>query len=260
MGDAPATADPRWRSVARRRRDDLRFWLGLVRLLGALALGRPVELWVGDSHSVHLTIDHPPAKLPRLQRVGPGRFVWHLGPRLLFSIARDGFPSEISRFSGIARFVPIPRRLRLVLVFGEIDVRCHLGPRVAAPGFSAAFAATFVERCGQLSRRLRATDATVLVPVPPGRGYESTEQFPIRGSLDERLAALEAVRRELAAAVGAWSGPPPMRLLDATPLLADPDGVLQVRYTFDGCHVNLDGAVVVRTAYADQPGGPERDG
>jgi lysophospholipase L1-like esterase len=227
----------------RRTRDTLVFAVTVARLLIAAARGRADELWIGDSHAAHFNSGVWPCH--RLRRLGPRRFVWHIGPRLMFSIARDGFPADVQRVARWLGRVNRTDRLSLILTFGEIDVRCHLAPRFARDGGPLAFPRTFVEASQGLARTAHAAVVVVVVPTPPSDGYEDAPGFPIAGSIDERLAAFAQVRAELIA--DAEASRPPLRVLvlDCTAELAGPTGQLRPSLTIDGCHTNDAGRLVV---------------
>lgn len=228
----------RWQLWRQRAATNLRGW-GLVLLsLG----GGPIELWVGDSHASHLnTSDWP---VPAQNRVAPRRYVRHLGPRLMFSLARDGFPPDIVRLARrLGRYGRVP--ITLLLVVGEIDIRCHLGPRLAGTATPLDFPATYVEHGQALGALARAEQVVFVVPVPPSDEVQDAQGFPVAGTLAERLDVFGRLRAALQAAVD----PTDALLLDATPGLADGTGALRTEFSFDGCHVNAAGRVVVRAEF-----------
>lgn len=224
-----------------------RAWLqqltGAVRLCVAAVRGRVDELWVGDSHSVLLNA--PDFPFQRLGRIGERRFVWHVGPRLMFSIAQGGWPTSVLVVTRILARLPHPPAV-LVLSFGEIDVRCHLAPRLVDGRLDTAFVTTYVDQVEALRRRAGARTAVVLVPVPPSADTTDHVAFPVAGTIEERIAVHRAVREALGHAVAAGSAG--LRLKDLTADLAAPDGQFRADLTDDGCHANDAGRAAVRGA------------
>lgn len=211
----------------------LRSWLLVLRSLG----GRPIELWIGDSHASHLnTSDWP---VPPQNTIAPGVHVRHLGPRLMFSVARDGFPPEVTRLvRRLVRFGRAP--VTLLLVVGEIDIRCHLAPRLAGTATPLDFPARYVAH--GLALGAGVARLVFVVPVPPSDEVQDAQGFPVAGTLAERLDVFARMRSALHDAVD----PSQALLLDATSCLGDGDGALRSEFSFDGCHVNEAGRVVVR--------------
>jgi hypothetical protein len=238
----------RARQFARRGRDEFAFAVAVARLLLAARLGRLTELWIGDSHVAHHNDDEWPC--PPLRAMANGRFVWHIGPRLMYSLARDGFPPRavfVARLLGrIARAGHGP----LVLVAGEIDIRCHLAPRLAGSTAGLGFPATYVVRGQALARLARSSGAIFVVPVPPSDDFGDAPGFPIKGTLGERIKAFEQLRQELLAAV-ALAPDPAVEVVDCTSELADSDGAMRSELTVDGCHVNAAGRQVVQARVAE---------
>ena len=213
---------------------------GISRLTVGIASGRIRELWIGDSHSVLLNT----AKFPLwMGPVGQGRFVWHLGPRILHSIATKGFPPRVERVADRQRRLPGAPPLTCFFVFGEIDVRCHLGPRMAG-GPDADFVATYVRRAVALGERFGAARVVIVTPTPPSDDIADHVMFPIAGDIAERTAAHRWMSDALVAAVPADD--PKVSVLDLRPALADADGRLPAELTYDGCHTNEAGRAAVR--------------
>src|SRR4051812_7599962 len=138
--------------------------VGLVRLVLGLALGRVRELWIGDSHAVLL--NSPRFPFPVLAPVREGQLAWHVGPLLMHSVATRGFPAPVERVAAVLHRLPASRQLTCAFAFGEIDVRCHLAPRLEG-GLDTAFVARYVDRVVALTDRIGAPRAVIVVPTPP---------------------------------------------------------------------------------------------
>ena len=206
---------------------------------------------IGDSHSVCLVAGQLPS--PRVQRADRSTTVLYLGPRLLHSVAREGFPDWVGRLIAARRRSPLARGgLTAVLTLGEIDLRCHL----AKPGRGdadalASLAQAFVGQTVALLAALGPDGrVVVLSPNPPSEAYESEEGFPVVGGVDERVTILDGLCRAFQTEVAAV-GDPALRFLDARSAVQDDAGQLRADLTFDGCHLNTGGAAIVRRMLAD---------
>lgn len=202
------------------------------------------ELWVGDSHVLFINECGPATS--RLTRVDGHRFVWHVGPRLMWSIARNGFPPDVLFLARLIRMFGGSRNLSLVVVFGEIDVRAHLADAHASPLRDMRFVSDYLRQCQVLGQRLGARCVVLAVPVPPKDAFKDTPGFPRSGTLEERIDAFRFLQKALVAAVDSAEALPATVLLDCTEEIADSDGSLRADLTDDDCHVNNTGAEVVR--------------
>jgi hypothetical protein len=237
----------RLRLRAYRIREGVLALIGMARLLRSLARGGVDELWIGDSHSVLLNTSRFP--FPTLAPVDDRRWVWHLGPRLMFSMARDDLLPSVRRFARLAGRIQRARDVRYLFVFGEIDIRCHLAPRLQR-GEHLDFITAYVDRVAALVRVLGGSRAVIVVPVPPAVDALDHSAFPVVGTPDERLAAHDALRRRLIEEAAGRSAPP-VEVLDLTTALAGESGLLRDDLTDDGCHTNDAGRAVVREVALD---------
>lgn len=128
----------------------------------------------GDSHAEYL-----------FKRVVEADVHW-LGPWTMHRVARDGayFVHDMLRDykSGDG----------IVLVFGEIDIRCHLGrvaDRDARPldVLVAELAIAYVEAAAALLHSFPAAKIIVVEPVPPITPTSINPDFPIYGSEADRI-------------------------------------------------------------------------
>lgn len=204
--------------------------------LRRLMKSRQRILVIGDSHALSLAESSPVTRMwPVGGRASDGLEWWALwlGPRLAYSIARDGFPLVARIWS---RFFP-----SLLIQFGEIDCRTRFVGRPESIGTTAL---------GLLGRAIDQIGASttscvyLCAPPAPSVGYMSKE-YPVAGSLSERSKVwkvycsylnLESQKRD-------------------TPFLEFPsllvmDGALARGWTDDGCHVNTSGASIWRSSIA----------
>lgn len=244
---APVPTDSRLRRLrrsVRRVRAQLVGWIGVARLLVRVFLGQVDEVWIGDSHAVHM---NSPTMIAALRRLPDGRWVWHLGPRVMFSIAREGLPPAVLR---VLRLVSRSRRARDIVwafSFGEIDVRCHLVPRMGDPDAALSFVPIYLERLRRAATAAGAEHALVLVPPPESDVYPDQIGFPVVGSLAERIDASHALRDAMVrAAKELPEGGATVHLIDITEEFSDERGAMREDLTYDGLHANDDGRAVMR--------------
>jgi hypothetical protein len=221
---------------------------------GLLLAQRPDEagrswLVIGDSHAVLLMDGWMPSR--RVARASSSATVLYLGPRLLRSVAVEGFPTWVLRLVRARRRSPAARgAVDAIVVLGEIDLRCHL----AKPGRSGddqleELARAYVARMVDLVAELGSGGRVVICgPNPPSPAYDEThESYPVVGDVAERIEILDRLVAAVARQVEA-SGTPQVRFLDVRPLVQAPDGTLSPELTFDGCHLNRRGSAAVRAA------------
>lgn len=202
-----------------------------------------VRLWIGDSHSLFFNQKVTVAVLSRAENM---HFVWALGPRLMWSISKRGFPVSLRLAARIFNaFGTKTGNLVPIIVVGEIDVRCHLASPSSSVNGDMSFVPCYVESGRILAASMGSRVVVFVVPVPPGRDLDVHTQFPIVGSLDSRLEAFAALRAALALTIQEGVGSPRAYLLDATDILIDSGGQLDSSLTTDGCHVNREGALLV---------------
>ena len=202
----------------------------------AMRRRKPTELWLGDSHALCF---NSPISLSMFLKTPGGQFIVRFGPRLMFSIAKNGMPEKITR---VARFVGrFGRRGSIVPIIsaGEIDIRCHLPGR--EPDYS--FVDEYVDVCAEMFALTKAPVGYIVVPPPPNVDCPSVELYPIKGTIDQRIEACRGVREALHAAVARY---PDVELLDFNDVLGNPDGTMIAELSDDGCHTNPKGIGVVR--------------
>ena len=234
----------RIRTFIRLRRARLRGLIGIVRLVSAFRRGLVEEVWVGDSHTVLFNLDH--GMPPGIFRTAEGRWTWHLGPRMIYSIAKKDFPTPLRRTSKILARIPAAGEAMWFFSFGDVDIRCHLVPRLAG-GQDLRFVAEYVDRVRDLLASIGAPTGTISIPPPPTLDTDDHELFPVVGTPEQRLDVHRAVREALYAAAASDRPGPKIQLLDLSDALADSTGLMQPEFTMaDGLHTNDAGRAVVR--------------
>jgi hypothetical protein len=217
---------------------------GIARLLVHCQRGRVQEVWIGDSHAVHA---NTATMVTALRRLPDGRWVWHLGPRLMYSIARGGLPPALVRSLRMIRGTRGSSEIVWVFSFGEIDVRCHLVARMGDPEAALAFVPDYLRHLQLVATLAGARRALVLVPTPGSDSYPEQLGFPVVGTLGERIKANLAVRDALVhAAAELPATGARLHLIDCTEELSDESGAMSSDLTYDGVHTNEKGRAVIR--------------
>jgi hypothetical protein len=207
-----------------------------VTLLRAARRRTTTELWIGDSHAMSF---NDRVGLGMFMRGPEGQLVFRIGTRLMYSIAQKDFPPRLARLARALRLTGHRGSIVPFFITGEIDVRCHLTEHDGDYGFVTAY----VQRCRDAMTALGSRRAVIVVPPPPSAACPDIEQFPIKGSIEARVAAFEGLRSALRRVVSQHDD---LALLDTTEDLADSTGALRGDLTDDGCHTNLAGVALVR--------------
>jgi hypothetical protein len=222
-------------------------WIGYVGLVIAIARGRVDEVWVGDSNAVFFGAN----KFPRLGigSTEPRRWVWHLGPRLMFTVARDGYPPMMHRMLRLLRHVRANRKVLWIFSAGEIDLRCHLVPRLKE-GADIDYVKPYIKRVQDLVHAFDASYVAVSVPVPASDGLIHNPGFPVVGTIDERSAGQRLMRERILEATGPATGSTGavVYAFDVDDRLSDEHGHYRADLTDDGIHPNDTGRAEIRTA------------
>ena len=224
--------------------------IGFLRLVVSIARGQVDEVWVGDSNAVFSGSDRfPPLGIGSTE---PRQWVWSLGPRLMFSVARDGYPPAMHRLLRVLRRVRANRNVLWVFSAGEIDLRCHLVPRLRE-GTELGFVKPYIDQVKSLVAEFDAPHAAVAIPVPPAVDITDTDGFPVVGTIEERLDAHRLMRKQMLDETGPASGSTGavIHAVDATDRLSDEHGHYRPEVTGDGVHPNDIGRAEIRAAVAE---------
>ena len=236
----------RLRHAIRRSRARTRGFLTSFRFLLYAYLGRVDEVWIGDSHAV---LFNSPSMTKAVLRLPDRRWVIHLGPRVMYSIARDGLPPAVLRLLRRASRTPRAKDIVWAFSFGEIDVRCHLAPRMHDRDAALAFVPTYLAHLQSAATSAGARRALVLIPTPQSATYADPAEFPSVGTLAERTEANRALHDAMLDAAAALpAGGTSVILVDVTEEFSDEQGAMREDMTFDGLHANDAGRIAFRKA------------
>jgi hypothetical protein len=246
----PVTQQPRESALIRARKSVRRYraraqgFAGAASLVVRAHLGRVTEVWVGDSHTVTMNTTR---MVTALRRQPEGHWIVHLGPRLMFSIAGNGLPPALLRTMRLVGRSARAEDIVWAFSFGEIDVRCHLVPRMGDPEAALAFVPAYVQRLHDAATLAGARRALILVPPPQSDGFHEEFGFPIIGTIEERVATNLALRDALVRAVTELPGTgAAIHLVDLTEDFADERGAIVDALTYDGLHANEAGRAIFR--------------
>lgn len=227
-----------------RIRGKLLFLLAAPALVRAMRRrSRRTELWIGDSHAMCVNRQ---VTNSMFMRAPEGQLILRAGARLMYSLARDGFPPRVMRTARLVNRFGRPGALVPIFLAGEIDVRVHLAERLDAP---VDWVGEYVRRCIEVARLLKADRVGFFVTTPPVDMPEEDVWFPVVGTIEERVQAHRRLREALTDAVAPI---PNAVLLDFTDQLVGPTGAMPVESTFDGAHTNLATVARIRSWIAER--------
>ena len=200
------------------------------------------NLWIGDSHALFISGSRRAtvAATPNHEDI----CIW-LGPRLAFSVARDGWrlPARVRLIARIRRFN------KLIIVMGEIDCRVYLGRPNDTDYRQEAWVREFVEVAYSLADQLRVKELVFLSPVPPADIGKNDADFPRNGSLTARVQGTKWFTDIVTSLSSS-------RLfgdvIDLRHLVGNEDGSLDLNFTTDGVHVNRKGSLLIQEAIRDR--------
>ncbi len=169
-----------------------------------------------------------------------GVVVHHIGPKLAFSIGRDGLtlPPDHGIKAGDT----------VVVSFGEIDCRCHIHKHVSPvrtyQSIIEAIVLTYIQRISELSTSLPGVRWCIYNVVPPVERHTSPEnrEYPFLGSDEERKSYTQYFNNALATVCGARG----LTFIDVYNAYSNDRGYLNRHYS-DG-HVHIKNPVYIRDA------------
>jgi lysophospholipase L1-like esterase len=199
-----------------------------------------IFVFIGDSHVVSLTDS-------RYERIIGARFSRIKGRNHLFISLwfRDTLAFQVSKGESpkaaerLARVFGSLKNIgaKFVFCFGEIDVRCHL----ADPEKNTNFLNLYVLNCIKLVNA-KPKDMIFLTPTPPSDFYMNHPSFPRLGSLIDRVRA----HNNYCAELEKYTKLNFSHFINSHSVLVNGQGGLRRELTEDGCHLNSEGAAIVR--------------
>ncbi|MEI7507529.1 MAG: hypothetical protein WCK23_12020, partial [Actinomycetes bacterium] len=175
-----------------RRLQQSREWFAGLRALRKAGKTSTTTLWIGDSHA-RFNLGQG-TNNGRITAASPSNFVWSIGPRLAFSIAKNGWPPDVVLGSKLLTRCEAPQLTAFVL--GEIDVRMFLSRQIFENTIDLAWIPSYLERCIDLSRD-QGRSAVIVVPIPPSARTDE-HLLPEVGSIQDRIEAHRVVREAIA--------------------------------------------------------------
>jgi hypothetical protein len=183
-----------------------------------------VNVWLGDSHASFLS------EIPIKKVFAPKRsdaLIW-LGPRLMFSIAKNGFPNFLykSRYKNL-----LGETGNLLISFGEIDIRVHLS-REMNNDFKFEWVDLYIEEVSKLNNFWNPKNLFVLGPVPPS-DFDADYLFPVEQPISLRLEGIRCLNSRLEKIISTQAN---IHFVSLTRVLGDEEGLLLKEFHLDGIH------------------------
>ena len=184
----------------------------------------------GDSHSViYQFITLPDKKID----------VTYLGPWTMNRIGRDGVPDKI--------FDSKIKPDILMAVFGEIDIRCHILKQAdTLKQTTQAVIDKLVDEffTALLKAASKYKVKIIIRGVVPPTDVKENPEFPIYGTLQQRVLATKALNAKLAE-MASKTG---MHFLDVYTEFATEDGTLRKDFSDSNVHIDVEQRAKIATA------------
>ena len=196
---------------------------------------------IGDSHVVSLTDSRyeriVSIKICRIMQRNHLFISLWFRDTLAFQVSKGECPKTAGR---LARVFGLLRNIgaKFVFCFGEIDIRCHL----ADPEKNTGFINSYILNCIKLVNA-KPKNVMFLTPTPPSDFYMDHPSFPRHGNLIERVRAHNDYCGELEKHANSNF----CIYINSRTVLVDEQGGLRRELTEDGCHLNSQGAAIVRS-------------
>ena len=188
-------------------------------------------LWVGDSHAMFM-------RKGLRQQLGNhesiASLLYWIGPRLMFSVSKSGFPS--ARFFRL--FVAVWKPRVLVISLGEIDIRMFLSDPSRR---SAIWVEEYLRKVSEFCDELKINNVHLLTSIPIS-DLPQQDQIQSVGTVSERLNGFSWLQSELTVLVAREEFRSKIYVLNLQNCLSDKIGKLDSKFTDDGIHVNARGA------------------
>ena len=215
-----------------RRTSNFALFIQMLRLLAFFkAYYRYRVVWIGDSHAMFM-------RRGLRSAVDGGvpiqSLLFWIGPRLMYSVSKSGFPTTtFFRF-----LIRIWRPKLIVVSLGEIDVRMFLhNPSLR----QSDWVRDYLVRVNELCDALRVDEIYLLTSIPVSE-LPPSDPIERRGSLAERMEGFYWLQDEIQSQLFQNKDFGKIKCLDLKNCLGNPNGTLSLSYTSDGIHVNSLGA------------------
>lgn len=210
----------------------LRFFVTLLSIsLGGISLfANPVVHVFGDSHALFCF------------RTIPGCDVHHLGPWTMHRVGRDGVAGLNVKNYGVKE------NDTAVFVFGEVDVRCHIGKirdlqkrdeEEILSTLAYKYVATIIANRGQFKK----LNCVIFAVLPPSKSHPNPD-YPYYGTLKDRVSLVQKLNKKLQKLGAIFN----IKVLDVYNAYATKDGSLNPAISDGHVHVRpeCNGAVRIK--------------
>ncbi|MBS1986342.1 SGNH/GDSL hydrolase family protein [Candidatus Dependentiae bacterium] len=209
--------------------------------LGSLSFCLPRVHLFGDSHAMHCFTDHYRNEYTFLyQGLSLPLAVHYLGPKTMHGVATNGIvESGVKLGRNSLPQYGVAEGEIAVFVFGEIDVRCHIGNQCDKRGVDVdVIIEELVIKYTDMILRNRALYqqcTCIVMEVMPPTDQAFNAQYPRCGSLEERVA----ITRQLNACLKSVCAQRAIPFFEVHNLLANSNGVLIAELSDGNVHVNM---------------------
>jgi hypothetical protein len=188
-------------------------------------------VWVGDSHAAYLRkgLKHRDLNHPTIESL-----VYWLGPRLMYSVSRSGFPTTFF----FRTFIRIWKPKLVIISLGEIDVRMYLSdPRLR----NSLWVKDYLVKVNEFRKMLNLKVIYVLPDMPISK-IPPLEPIERRGSFEARLDGYIWLKLEVKRQIELDESFSNIKCLSYRDSLVNDSASLASDFTDDGIHVNAVGS------------------
>jgi lysophospholipase L1-like esterase len=202
-------------------------------------------VFMGDSHAWYLANCVPATPKSHVFLNEQGELVIWLGPRLMYSVGAKGF--NFGALQALALLIAKKKNFSyLVVCLGEIDCRMY-SSKLENSSDLVKLVNRYYEHLLRTSETYGFREVLVITPIPPSDLGAVNESFPRRSSLETRVSTTSILTQNLIE----FSEKFGFKTINSQALLGLASsstiiGELNGAYSLDGCHVNKDGAELIR--------------
>jgi hypothetical protein len=202
-------------------------------------------VFMGDSHAWYLASCVPATPKSHVFLNEQGELVIWIGPRLMYSVGAKGF--NFGALQALALLIAKKKNFSyLVVHLGEIDCRMY-SSKLENSSDLVKLVNRYYEHLLRTSKTYGFREVLVITPIPPSDLGAVNESFPRRSSLETRVSTTSILTQYLIE----FSEKFGFKTINSQALLGLASsstiiGELNGDYSLDGCHVNKDGAELIR--------------
>ena len=198
-------------------------------------------LWIGDSHAAYMRRG---LRFPLEQNKPMESLIYWLGPRLMYSVSKSGFPTSL-----FFRFCIRLWKPKVVIIsLGEIDVRMFLHNPNLRDG---RWVVDYLNQVSEICEKLNLQKIYLLTGIPVSE-LPAADPIERVGSTNDRLDGFDWLQNQIQLELRDHKNFSKIRFLDLLGCLNSPDRTLSSEFSDDGIHVNITGAWQVWSTISSQ--------